>query len=214
MWTIPPSPHPYQHGNLPDALRAAAREILEEGGPEGVLLREVARRVGVTSAAAYRHFHGKEGLLASIATEGFRELADAMERAAAETDPLTRARLAYVQFALQKRGLFRMMFGPILAERAKYPELSAALDVVQRMVTGVEAQSEESTAAIAAWGLVHGLSALFVNGLVPEARAGSLAEEIFAPQRVAAGNHRLRDVRSGTAPEEHFLDRRAIRNGA
>ena len=201
MWTIPPSPHPYQHGNLPDALRAAVREILDEGGPEAVLLREVARRVGVTSAAAYRHFHGKEGLLASVAAEGFRELAAAMEGAAAETDPLTGARLAYVQFALQKRGLFRMMFGPILAERAKYPELSAAFDVVQRMVTGLEGPPEESPAAIAAWGLVHGLSALFVDSLVPEARAGRLAEEIIRRQRAAARHCGLRDVRSGTTSE-------------
>ena len=213
MWTIPPSPHPYRHGNLPDALRAAAREILDEGGAEGVLLREVARRVGVTSAAAYRHFHGKEGLLASVATEGFRDLAAAMEGAAAEADPLTRARLAYVQFALQKRGLFRMMFGPILAERAKYPELSAAFNVVQRMVTGIEGPPEQSTAAIAAWGLVHGLSALLVDNLVSEARAGCLAEEIIGRQRAAARYCGLRDVRSGTTPE-HFHDPRAIRNGA
>jgi AcrR family transcriptional regulator len=213
MWTIPPSPRPYQHGNLPDALRAAAREILDEGGPEAVLLREVARRVGVTAAAAYRHFHGKEGLLASVATEGFRELASAMEEAAAETDSLTRARLAYVQFALQKRGLFRMMFGPILAQRAKYPELSAALSVVQRMVTGVDGPPEESATAIAAWGLVHGLSALFVDGLVPEARAGRLAEEIIGRQRAAARHCVLPGVRSGTAPE-HCLDRRAIWNDA
>jgi len=139
-------------------MRAAAREILDERGPEGVLLREVARRVGVTAAAAYRHFHGKEGLLASVATDGFSELAAAMEEAAADTEPLIRARLAYIEFALQKRGLFRMMFGPILAERAKYPELSGAFSVVQRMVTGVEGPPEESTAAIAAWGLVHGLA--------------------------------------------------------
>src|ERR1700687_1624788 len=111
MWTIPPSPRPSHHGNLPNAMRAAVREMLDETGPEGVLLCEVARRVGVTSAAAYRHFRGKEGLLASVATEGFRELADAMEGAEGETDSLVRARLAYVNFALAKRGLFRMMFG-------------------------------------------------------------------------------------------------------
>jgi AcrR family transcriptional regulator len=121
MWTIPPSPRPYRHGNLPNALRAAVREILDEGGGEGVLLSEAARRVGVTSAAAYRHFRDKEGLLASVATEGFRELAAAMEEAAAGTDQLTGAGLAYVKFALQKRGLFRMMFGPILAERRNIP---------------------------------------------------------------------------------------------
>jgi hypothetical protein len=82
--------------------------------------------------------------------------------------------------------MFRMMFGPVLAERAKYPELAAAFSVVQRMVTGVEGPPEESTAAIAAWGLAHGLSNLFVDGLVPEARAGSLTEEIFVLERPAA----------------------------
>jgi AcrR family transcriptional regulator len=194
-------------------MRAAAREILDEGGAEGVLLSEVARRVGVTSAAAYRHFRDKEGLLASVATEGFRELAAEMEEAAAETDPLTRARLAYVKFALQKRGLFRMMFGPILAERTKYPELSAAFNVVQRMATGVEGPPAENTAAIAAWGLVHGLSVLIVDSLVPEARAGSLAEEIIGRQRAATRSCRSRGVRSGGAPE-HFLDPRAIQNDA
>jgi AcrR family transcriptional regulator len=183
MWTIPPSPRPSPHGNLPDAMRAAVREILDEGGPEDVLLSEVARRVGVTSAAAYRHFRGKEGLLASVATEGFRELAAAMEGAEGDTDPLIRAGLAYVKFALQKRGLFRMMFGPVLAERAKYPELAAAFRVVQRMVTGVEGAPEECTAAIAAWGLVHGLSGLFVDGLVPDRRARSLAQEIIGRPR-------------------------------
>jgi hypothetical protein len=106
-----------------------------------------------------------------------------------------------------------MMFGPILAERAKYPELSAAFDVVQRMVTGVEGPPEESAAAIAAWGLVHGLSALFVDSLVPEARAGRLAEEIIGRQRTAARYCGLPGVRSGTEPE-HFLDPRAIRNDA
>jgi AcrR family transcriptional regulator len=167
-------------------MRAAVREILDEGGSEGVLLSEVARRVGVTSAAAYRHFSGKEELLASVATEGFRELAAAMEGAEAEVDPLVRARLAYVKFALRKRGLFRMMFGPVLTERAKYPELAVAFSVVQRMVTGVEGPPEECPAAIAAWGLVHGLSALFVDSLVPEARASTLAEEIVGRRRAAA----------------------------
>ena len=213
MWTIPPSPHPSHHGNLPNAMRTAVREILDEAGPEAVLLREVARRVGVTSAAAYRHFHGREGLLASVAAEGFWELAGAMEEAAAGTDPLTGVRLAYVKFALQKRGLFRMMFGPILAERAKYPELSAAFDVVQRMITGVKGQPSESTAAVAAWGLVHGLSVLFVDNLIPEARAGCLAEEIIGRRLTAARHCGSRGVRSGTTPE-HFPDPRTIRNDA
>src|SRR5208283_4661474 len=130
-------PRPYRHGNLPNAMRSAARAILDEAGPDGVGLRETARRVGVSATAAYRHFSSKEDLLASVAAEGFRELVAAMEAAVSGPDPLIGLGLAYVEFALQKRGLFRLMFGPILVERSKYPSLneavSAAFEYVQRI---------------------------------------------------------------------------------
>jgi len=183
---VDPPRHPYHRGNLPKALRAVAREILDETGPEDVQLREVTRRIGVSATAAYRHFQNKDGLLASIAAEGFGELAVHLEGAAADRDPLVRTGLAYVEFALQKRGLFRLMFGPILAERAKYPELAAGFDVVKRMVArAADGPSEENAAALAAWGLIHGLSVLFIDGLVPEPHARSLAEEIFVRWREA-----------------------------
>ena len=51
---------PCHPSNLPNALRAAARAILEEAGPDAVGLRETARRVGVSTTAAYRHFANKE----------------------------------------------------------------------------------------------------------------------------------------------------------
>src|SRR5271166_4970256 len=106
------------HGNLPNDLRAAAGAILDEAGPDVVGLRETARRVGVSATAAHRHFaNSKEDLLASVAAEGFRELAAAMETGATGSDPLGRVGLAYFDFALQKRDLFRLMFGPILVER-------------------------------------------------------------------------------------------------
>ncbi len=179
-----PSPRPYRHGNLPNAMRSAARAILDESGPDAVGLRETARRVGVSATAAYRHFSSKEDLLASVAAEGFRELVAAMEAAVNGPDPLIGLGLAYVEFALQKRGLFRLMFGPILVERAKYPTLNeaadAAFDYVQRIASGAEERSnEENASAMAAWGLVHGLSALFIDGLVPESRARRLAEQIL-----------------------------------
>src|SRR5271154_5992639 len=117
---------PYRHGNLPAALVAAARQILDESGMQAVGLRETARRVGVSATAAYRHFISKEDLLASVAAEGFRELGAAMEGATRGPNLLSRGGLAYVEFAQQNRGLFRLMFGPVLAERAKYPELQAA----------------------------------------------------------------------------------------
>jgi AcrR family transcriptional regulator len=95
------STRPYRHGNLPAALRGAARQILDENGLQAVGLRETARRVGVSATAAYRHFTSKDDLLASVAAEGFRELAAAMEGATRGPNLLTRAGLAYIEFAHQ-----------------------------------------------------------------------------------------------------------------
>jgi AcrR family transcriptional regulator len=165
-------------------MRAAARGILDEAGPEGVGLRETARRVGVSATAAYRHFDSKEDLLASVAAEGFRELSAAMRAAVDDREALIGVGLAYVEFAMQNRGLFRLMFSTLLADRAKYPTLNEAANeafgFLQQVVTGVEGGlQEENPAMMAAWGPVHGLSALFIDGLVPESQARSMAEQIL-----------------------------------
>jgi AcrR family transcriptional regulator len=183
------SMRPYRHGNLPAALVATARQILDESGMQAVGLRETARRVGVSATAAYRHFASKEELLASVAAEGFRELGAAMEGATRGLNPLSRAGLAYVGFAQQNRGLFRLMFGPVLAERAKYPALRAATEGVEALLLrGVadldQRPLDDNRAAMAAWALVHGLSYLVVDGFIPAARAAGLAEEILAGTRL------------------------------
>ena len=180
---------PYRHGNLPAALLAAARQILDENGLHAVGLRETARRVGVSATAAYRHFTNKEDLLASVAAEGFRELAAAMQSATRGATPLIRAGLAYIEFANQNRGLFRLMFGPVLVERTKYPALHAASAGVEalllRGVADVDQRPlNDNPAAMAAWGLVHGLAHLIVDGFFPAARATAQAEEILGKIRL------------------------------
>jgi AcrR family transcriptional regulator len=154
---------PHHRSNLPNALRAAARAILDEAGPDVVGLGETARRVGVSATAASRHFPNTEGLLASVAAEGFRELATAMETGASESDRLGGVGLAYFDFALQKRDLFRLMFGPILVERAGYPELNEAASAVFGLLRRVavcadEWPCEDDVAGMAAWGLVMACS--------------------------------------------------------
>ena len=121
--------------------------------------------------------------------KGFRELGAAMEGATRGPNPLSRAGLAYVEFAQQNRGLFRLMFGPVLAERAKYPTLQAATDGVEALLLRGVAELDQrplddNLAAMAAWGLVHGLSNLVVDGFIPAARAAILAEEILAATRL------------------------------
>jgi AcrR family transcriptional regulator len=140
-----------RHSRLPNALRAAARAILDEAGPDAVSLRETARRVGVSATAASSHFANNDDLLASVAADGFRELGAAMETGATGGDPLGAVCVAYFDFALQKRDLFRLMFGPMLVERAKYPALNEAASAVfgwlQRIMVNDDEGPREDDAA-------------------------------------------------------------------
>jgi AcrR family transcriptional regulator len=174
----------YRHGHVPEALRAAARDVLERDDFEGVGLRELSRRVGVSATAAYRHFASKDDLMASVAAEGFEELGAALELAAREPDSATAIGLAYVEFALTKRGLFRLMFGPLLARKGEHPKLhvaaAAAFEIVLRSdVVGNPSEGQEDAARLAAWGLIHGLSTLFIDNLMPERNVRPMAAEIL-----------------------------------
>ena len=110
---------PYHHGNLREALLRAAIRLIAEVGPTAFTLREVARRAGVSHNAPYRHFRDKNDLMTAVATEGYRELTEAMERAARgqnrAIDRLKYAGLAYIEFALRRPEHFTVMFdAPLL----------------------------------------------------------------------------------------------------
>ncbi|WP_324847961.1 TetR/AcrR family transcriptional regulator [Actinocrinis sp.] len=111
----------YHHGDLANALTRAGVALAREGGPDAVVLREAARQVGVSPAAAYRHFAGHDDLLYAVKLRAQQELADAMEArvkaATPEADPafealrrLTAVGFAYLHFALEEPGLFRTAF--------------------------------------------------------------------------------------------------------
>lgn len=164
----------YHHGDLRPALLAAAGEILSEEGVTKLSLRGAARRAGVSQTAPYRHFRDKAALLAALAAGGFRELAEAMQRFAATSQPpqrLLATGQAYVAFALEKSALFRLMFGPEIADKASYPELRAAaaeaFAVLTREVSrGRMSEAQAYDRAVAAWSLVHGLATLLIDGQV------------------------------------------------
>ncbi len=184
----------YHHGDLRPALIAAAIALVEESGVGAVSLRETARRVGVSAPAIYRHFANKDSLLAAVAAEGFRDLGAALAAASrSERDPLSAMGMAYVRFALSRRGVFRLMFGPELAKRANFPELTSAADqAFQWLKGGVQARGraaqDSHLAAIAPWALVHGLAQLFLDGVLSETQAEAITEEITAPRRSATGD--------------------------
>lgn len=165
----------YHHGNLRAALVEAGLAQLREGGSAEPSLRELARRVGVSANATYRHFADKEALLTALAAEGFRQLAAAQLQAALAADePVGRffaTGRAYVHFAREHPALFRLMFGRFaLANRSEELEVSAGL-AYEGLRHGVAAalrlmpDSEDVTvAAMHAWSLVHGLSHLILDG--------------------------------------------------
>jgi len=177
----------YHHGNLRPALIAAARALLDEGGPSAVGLREAARRVGVSPTATYRHFRDKEDLIAAVAAEGFREFAAALARGGRESFLAMGA--AYVEFALKRPGMFRLMFSPLFAKRELYPEFEvAAQEAFAVLRRGVQSNAREEegegasvdAVAIAAWSLVHGLSHLILDGVLPKESAAAFKQAIQA----------------------------------
>jgi AcrR family transcriptional regulator len=110
----------YHHGNLRAALLEAAVELARAQGPDGVVLREVARRSGVSHNAAYRHFADRDELLGEVAAVAADRLEEAMRRRLDQLDEPDSARLAirrlhevgqaYVEFALAEPGLFAVAF--------------------------------------------------------------------------------------------------------
>lgn len=182
MATIYGSKSGYHHGDLRNALIGAAVELAAEGGPEKVVLREAARRVGVSATAAYRHFQGQGDLLLAVAMHCHERLADAMERAAARApgaaDPGEGAErrmralgCGYVGFALENPGLYRTAFGAPWGELdsgeeleyRSYTLLSEALDGL--VAAGRMSDGGRVGAEVVAWSAVHGLSLLVIDGL-------------------------------------------------
>jgi len=167
----------YHHGNLGPALIAAARDLLALDGPGAVSLREAARRVGVSATATYRHFHDKDHLLAAVAAEGYREFAERLRAANADPEGFPALGAAYIEFALEHPGLFRLMFGPLLRERERYPELGAAADgAFAALLEGargfVGGRNEDiESVAYAAWSFAHGLARLVLDDVIPRERA-------------------------------------------
>src|SRR5882762_2830830 len=104
----------YHHGDLRAACLRAAMELLEEGGATALSLRAVARRAGVAPSAPYRHYADRDALLSAVAAVGYQDLAEdlaAAHPAPSTADDLAAVAAAYVQFALRRPALFRVMFG-------------------------------------------------------------------------------------------------------
>lgn len=167
----------YHHGNLRKALTTAALELIETRGPTGFTLSEAAKQAGVTPAAVYRHFDGREALIAEAALQGYEIFADLMEYAYQSGQPSALKAFeatgrAYLAFARKYPGHYIAMFESgvsvnrtpelaLVAGRAKGVLERAANDLSQHIPEDKRPPASMFSAHI--WAMSHGVVELFAR---------------------------------------------------
>lgn len=173
----------YHHGDLHDALVRAAFELLEEDGESDLSLRAVARRAGVSPSASYRHYADREALVSAVAAIGYQDLAQRLATAhpsPSTPDELASAAIAYVQFALDRPALFRIMFGePCDRDNdVRVTAVTAVSTYVRALVERTFPQSDPDPLATAIWALVHGLAFLHLDGKLDTQSTPAVEERV------------------------------------
>ncbi|WP_208349588.1 TetR/AcrR family transcriptional regulator [Pseudaestuariivita rosea] len=168
----------YHHGNLREALITAALELIEQRGPTGFTLSEAAKTAGVTPAAVYRHFAGREDLIAEIARQGYAIFADLLDYAYAGGQPSALSAFsatgrAYLAFARKYPGHYIAMFESGISIQ-RTPELNAvatrALGVLEKAAVQlsehIPAEKRPPPQMFSAhiWAMSHGVVELFARG--------------------------------------------------
>ncbi len=172
---------PYHHGNLRAALVEAAVELAAKDGPDAVVLREVARHVGVSHNAAYRHVANRDELLHAVAARAHSRFGELMRARIAEAAPGRRGKQAsydrfeacgraYVEFATEHTGLFRTLLAFPMGNVAPdddsvpqpYDQLAERLDelVTVKAITS----QRRANAEVAAMSAVHGFAMFVIDG--------------------------------------------------
>ena len=190
----------YHHGNLQQALVEAGLTMLEASESSKISLRGLARQVGVSANAVYRHFANKEMFLLTLANEGFSRLKRELDQARANSSEprymILNAGHAYIQFAQSNPALFRLMFGRLAKEHCKAELSNAAKETMEDLYGAVALHQGLDRddprlvhAVLHVWGLVHGLSHLLLDGQI-QGMAGDTLDELI----------------NGTLTEVHYKD--------
>jgi AcrR family transcriptional regulator len=187
----------YHHGDLRDALVQAAMQEAEQGGPEAINISALAKKLGVSQPAPYKHFADREALLVAVTAEAFRQFMATLREAIGK--PSKRSKLsrfvhAAVDFGLRRNGIYRLMFATRLIACA--PESSelhgVAIDTFALLVDALEAPAVgflRERSALKIWAALHGVVMLAEQGLltgqVAQASREELVEEIVEQTKMA-----------------------------
>lgn len=172
----------YHHGDLKESLVDAAKTMITQEGLASFSLRKAALAVGVSQAALYRHFSGKEELLAALARNAFLDLGILLQQAYEKADPDPRVQLkavglAYVIFANENPNLYRLMFDASLSDKQRYAELTdarrQALKWAAKSVTPLfntpskNQQIRLDNTKFLLQSSIHGVASFVIEGLAP-----------------------------------------------
>src|ERR1700730_8890063 len=159
----------YHHGDLRTAILTEAARLVAERGADQVSLRELAREAGVSHAAPAHHFTDRRGLFTALAAQGFELLAAALAEARSR---FLDAALAYVGFALEHPGHYRVMFDKSLVDPSNREVGAAPAAARAELAHGAaslpdqHAKADAAGADLAAWSLAPGSSTLWLNAAV------------------------------------------------
>jgi AcrR family transcriptional regulator len=164
----------YHHGNLRKALVETGLRLLETRAADDLSLREVARAVGVSATAVYRHFPDKGALMAALAVEGLARLATAQHAAADAAGGglagFSATGAAYVRFALANPALFRLIFAnphPVTSWARSQEDDAMALLRANAALLAEGKGGDAEVIALRAWAVAHGLAMLILDGQAP-----------------------------------------------
>lgn len=182
----------YHHGNLKREIANKAMQILKEKGTDEINLRELARSIGVSHTALYRHFKSKNDVIAYLAFIGFTQLCKHLDGAEerkclkGRASSLISLGESYIQFVIENPIHYQLMFHPSLANKSAFSDLQNAakksfsflLAAMDDGINNGKYRNEDPRGmAVSAWALVHGLSQLIINKQLNH-QASELGEKI------------------------------------
>jgi len=164
----------YHHGDLREALVHAAFQEAELGGPEAINISALAKKLGVSQPAPYRHFADRDALLAAVTAEAFRQFSAALRQSMARPSKcsrLSRLARAALEFGLRRNGIYRLMFASrCMANAADGSELRLAatetFDLVLEALGPPAKGYLRERHALSIWSAVHGVVMLAEQGLL------------------------------------------------
>ncbi|UFX47488.1 TetR/AcrR family transcriptional regulator [Bradyrhizobium sp. 41S5] len=193
-----PAAKPYHHGDLRRVLIDAAMQLVGEGGPEAVSVREAARRAGVSPGAPFRHFPSRDALMNAVAEEAQRRFRAEIETALADApsgDPLGRFRclgIAYLRWAMKNPTHFEIISSRRFFDHDRSAGVSSdnaeLIGLTERTLAeafsaGQLLARDPKQVQIAGRALVYGFARMHIDGHLPrwgvaEAEAEQMAADI------------------------------------